>query len=128
MRCLRASRAPPFTLPRGRPLPSALLDTSWLPLRAPLRPLLRRPLTPCSFWDYSTGYSFQALQTPPQPGSLDSEAGVYGAAFDMSGSRLITAEADKTIKVYREDDTASEETHPVDMAAWEAAVRAHKHY
>lgn len=27
-------------------------------------------------------------------------------AFDNSGTRLITAEADKTIKLYREDDTA----------------------
>lgn len=27
-------------------------------------------------------------------------------AFDQSGSRLITTEADKTIKIYKEDDTA----------------------
>jgi len=33
--------------------------------------------------------------------------------FDQSGTRLITAEADKTIKVYKEDDEASEESHPV---------------
>lgn len=26
--------------------------------------------------------------------------------FDQSGSRLITTEADKTIKIYKEDDTA----------------------
>jgi hypothetical protein len=36
-------------------------------------------------------------------GSLDSEAGIFGMAFDKSYSRLITAEADKTIKMYRED-------------------------
>lgn len=41
-----------------------------------------------------------------QPGSMDSEAGVFAMAFDHSGTRLITAEADKTIKLYREDDTA----------------------
>lgn len=82
----------------------------------------------CRFWDYSTGYSFQELQTTVQPGSLDSEAGIYGMAFDMSGSRLITAEADKTIKIYREDDSASEESHPIDMAGWTAYCRAHKTY
>jgi hypothetical protein len=37
---------------------------------------------------------------------MDSEAGVFAMAFDLSGTRLITAEADKTIKLYREDDTA----------------------
>lgn len=37
---------------------------------------------------------------------MDSEAGVFAMAFDHSGTRLITAEADKTIKLYREDDTA----------------------
>lgn len=37
------------------------------------------------FWDYETGYSFQQSETIPQPGSLDAEAGIYAAAFDMSG-------------------------------------------
>jgi len=37
---------------------------------------------------------------------MDSEAGVFAMAFDNSGTRLITAEADKTIKLYKEDDTA----------------------
>ena len=45
------------------------------------------------------GYNFQRAQAPVQPGSLDSEAGVFAMTFDMSGSRLITCEADKTIKV-----------------------------
>ena len=40
-----------------------------------------------SFWDYGTGYRFQEAQTIPQPGSLDAEAGVFAAAFDLSGSR-----------------------------------------
>lgn len=44
---------------------------------------------------------------------MDSEAGVFSITFDMSGTRMITTEADKTIKVYKEDDTATEETHPV---------------
>lgn len=65
------------------------------------------------FWDWRTGYNFQRFQAPVQPGSMDSEAGIFAMCFDQSGSRLITAEADKTIKVYKEDDEASEETHPV---------------
>lgn len=44
---------------------------------------------------------------------MDSEAGVFSMTFDQSGSRLITTEADKTIKIYKEDDTATEETHPI---------------
>ncbi|KAM8721671.1 hypothetical protein ACLKA7_007529 [Drosophila subpalustris] len=65
------------------------------------------------FWDWRTGYNFQRFQAPVQPGSMDSEAGIFAMCFDQSGTRLITAEADKTIKVYKEDDEASEETHPV---------------
>jgi hypothetical protein len=34
------------------------------------------------FWDWKTGYNFQQLQTIGQPGSLDSEAGIFDAAFD----------------------------------------------
>ena len=78
------------------------------------------------FWDYHTGYAFQDERTIVQPGSLESEAGIFAAAFDVSGSRLLTVEADKTIKVWREDADASPESHPVDMAAWEAHVRAHR--
>ncbi|XP_059619295.1 pleiotropic regulator 1 [Phlebotomus argentipes] len=65
------------------------------------------------FWDWRTGYNFQRAQAPVQPGSMDSEAGIFAMTFDQSGSRLITAEADKTIKVYREDDEATEESHPI---------------
>nr|CAG4646147.1 EOG090X03RP [Macrothrix elegans] len=65
------------------------------------------------FWDFKTGYNFQRTQAPVQPGSMDSEAGVFALAFDQSGSRLITAEADKTIKIYKEDEEANEETHPI---------------
>jgi pleiotropic regulator 1 len=58
------------------------------------------------FWDWKTGYNFQRLQTVPQPGSIDPEMGIYAMTFDQSGSRLITCEADKTIKIYKEDETA----------------------
>ncbi|XP_066594680.1 uncharacterized protein [Prorops nasuta] len=64
-------------------------------------------------WDWRTGYNFQRLQAPVQPGSMDNEAGIFSITFDMSGTRMITTEADKTIKVYKEDENASEETHPI---------------
>eukprot|EP00096_Caligus_rogercresseyi_P012068 TRINITY_DN4953_c0_g1_i2.p1 TRINITY_DN4953_c0_g1~~TRINITY_DN4953_c0_g1_i2.p1 ORF type:complete len:448 (+),score=132.66 TRINITY_DN4953_c0_g1_i2:334-1677(+) len=65
------------------------------------------------FWDWKTGYNFQRNTAPVQPGSLDSEAGIFQMKFDMSGSRLVTCEADKTIKIYKEDESATEESHPV---------------
>ena len=34
------------------------------------------------FWDWKTGYNFQRIQAQVQPGSLDSEAGVFAMAFD----------------------------------------------
>ncbi|KAJ6450335.1 WD40-repeat-containing domain protein [Mycena vitilis] len=54
-----------------------------------------------AFWDYNTGTSFQNMEDVPQPGSLEAEAGVYCSTFDMTGTRLITGGADKTIKVRR---------------------------
>ena len=50
-----------------------------------------------------------------QPGSLESEAGIFAAAFDQSGTRLLTAEADKTVKFWREDTSATPETHPLNF-------------
>jgi pleiotropic regulator 1 len=47
------------------------------------------------------------------PGSLDSEAGIYAVCYDVSGSRLVTCEADKTIKMWKEDEDATPETHPL---------------
>ena len=66
-------------------------------------------------WDYKTGCNFQTLETIAQPGSLESERGIFAAAFDKSGSRLITGEADKTIKIWREDPNATMESHPVNF-------------
>ncbi|KAI9189952.1 pre-mRNA-splicing factor prp46 [Blastocladiella emersonii ATCC 22665] len=65
------------------------------------------------FWDWRTGYNFQSDFSKVQPGSLESEAGIFAATFDRSGSRLITCEADKTIKVWRKDERATPETHPL---------------
>ncbi|KAH9057357.1 WD40 repeat-like protein [Lactarius vividus] len=55
-----------------------------------------------TFWDYATGTPFQNMEDIPQPGSLEAEAGVFCSTFDMTGTRLITGSADKTIKVYAE--------------------------
>jgi pleiotropic regulator 1 len=76
------------------------------------------------FWDWATGEPFQSLRSQPQPGSLDSEAGIFAATFDRSGIRLLTAETDKTIKVWREDETATPESHPV-RAPDPAAKQSH---
>ncbi|KAG6437696.1 hypothetical protein SASPL_102621 [Salvia splendens] len=65
------------------------------------------------FWDWNSGHNFQQAQTIVQPGSLESEAGIYSIMYDLSGSRLITCEADKTIKMWKEDETATPETHPL---------------
>eukprot|EP01114_Cavostelium_apophysatum_P009587 TRINITY_DN2277_c0_g1_i1.p1 TRINITY_DN2277_c0_g1~~TRINITY_DN2277_c0_g1_i1.p1 ORF type:complete len:515 (+),score=128.03 TRINITY_DN2277_c0_g1_i1:119-1663(+) len=66
------------------------------------------------FWDWKTGYPFQKLQTAVQPGSLESEAGIFASTFDQTGTRFITCEADKSIKIYKEDETATPESHPIE--------------
>ncbi|XP_008315030.1 pleiotropic regulator 1 [Cynoglossus semilaevis] len=76
-------------------------------------------------WDWRTGYNFQRIHAAVQPGSLDSESGIFACLFDKSESRLITAEADKTIKVYKEDDTATEESHPVN---WKPEILKRKRF
>ena len=55
-----------------------------------------------SFWDYTSGTAFQTMDDIPQPGSLEAEAGIFCSTYDMTGSRLITGCADKTIKIYAE--------------------------
>ena len=65
------------------------------------------------------------VQTQVQPGSMDSEAGIFAMGFDLSGTRLLTCEADKTIKVYKEDEEATEETHPVD---WKPDILKRRRY
>ncbi|KAJ3222836.1 pre-mRNA-splicing factor prp46 [Clydaea vesicula] len=65
------------------------------------------------FWDYKTAYNFQTAETVAQPGSLDSESGIFCSTFDNTGLRLITGEADKTIKIWKEDENATEESHPI---------------
>jgi len=75
------------------------------------------------FWDWKSGWCFQDIKITPQPGSLDSENGVYAMGFDMTGSRLITCEADKSIKVWKEDETATPETHPLNWKPSRKPIR-----
>ena len=65
------------------------------------------------FWDWKTQYCFQKTETIAHPGSLASEQGIFAATFDHSHSRLITCEADKTIKIWKEDAEATPLTHPI---------------
>ncbi|KAJ6259487.1 Beta-TrCP [Drechslerella dactyloides] len=67
-----------------------------------------------SFYDWKSGYKFQGLETTAQPGSLEAEQGVFTSIYDKTGLRLITGEADKTIKIWKQDEDATEETHPID--------------
>lgn len=76
-------------------------------------------------WDWRSGYNFQRTQAPPQPGSIESEAGIFALTFDQSGCRLLTGEADKTIKIYKEDENASEETHPIN---WKPDILKRRRY
>ncbi|CAI7568527.1 unnamed protein product [Penicillium bialowiezense] len=69
-----------------------------------------------SFWDWKTGHRFQSVETTAQPGSLEAEAGIMTSTFDRTGLRLITGEADKTIKVWKQDEDATPETHPLTWA------------
>lgn len=71
-----------------------------------------------NFWDYHSGHCFQTSSTVAQPGSLDAENGIFAAEFDLTGTRLITCEADKTIKIWKEDERASELSNPIDMVKW----------
>ena len=41
-----------------------------------------------------------------QPGSLTSEAAIFDIKFDRSSLRMMTAECDKTIKIWKEDEDA----------------------
>lgn len=66
-------------------------------------------------WDWRSGNCFQKGETVVQPGSLDSEAGIFAMSYDVSGTRLVTCEADKTIKMWKEDENATPETHPIDF-------------
>ncbi|KAL1883864.1 hypothetical protein VTK73DRAFT_7652 [Phialemonium thermophilum] len=77
-----------------------------------------------SFWDWKSGHRFQAMDTIAQPGSLDAESGIMCSTFDLSGTRLICGEADKTIKVWKPDPEATPETHPLE---WKPTLARRKY-
>ena len=77
-----------------------------------------------SFWDWKTGHRFQHLNSLAQPGSLDAEAGLMSSTFDKTGLRLICGEADKTIKIWRQDDEATPENYPLD---WKPSLGRRKY-
>jgi len=55
------------------------------------------------FWDYENGTCITQQQTIVQPGSLDCEAAILASSFDKSGSRFLSCEADKTIKMWKKE-------------------------
>ena len=59
---------------------------------------------------------------------MDSENGIFAMGFDKTGSRLVTCEADKTVKIWAEDDAADEDSHPIDMKGWTKQCRQYKRY
>eukprot|EP01108_Squamamoeba_japonica_P002757 TRINITY_DN2347_c0_g1_i1.p4 TRINITY_DN2347_c0_g1~~TRINITY_DN2347_c0_g1_i1.p4 ORF type:complete len:320 (-),score=128.88 TRINITY_DN2347_c0_g1_i1:14-973(-) len=75
------------------------------------------------FWDWKSGYCYQKEQAIVQPGSLSSESGIFASTFDQTGTRLITCEADKTIKIFKQDETATEASHPIEPD-WQKQLRA----
>ena len=58
------------------------------------------------FWDFTSSHCFQKYQNEAQSGSLASENGIMQMSFDRSGSRLLTCNVDKTIKMFKEDENA----------------------
>lgn len=57
-----------------------------------------------SLWDWESGEAFQVVNTPPMPGSLPAENSIFDLKFDLSGLRLLSAEGDKTIKIYEQTE------------------------
>ncbi|CUG06280.1 WD40 repeat-containing protein, putative [Bodo saltans] len=53
------------------------------------------------FLDWDSHSLFQSARTKPIP---EGERGILAAAFDISGTRLITAEADKAVKIWKRKD------------------------
>jgi len=67
-------------------------------------------------WDYKTGHKMQDIASPPQPGSLDAEAAINQLTFDRTGTRIISVESDKTIKLWKPDPEATPQSHPLDLS------------
>lgn len=55
------------------------------------------------FWDFDSATCFQSDFTSVQEGSLQVERGILDSTFDITGTRFITVESDKTIKIWKEE-------------------------
>ena len=64
------------------------------------------------FWDWRSGHMYDKQHTIAQSGTLEGENAIFDLTFDVTGSRLLTGEGDKTVKVYKKDENANEESHP----------------
>ncbi|EDO17147.1 hypothetical protein Kpol_1072p17 [Vanderwaltozyma polyspora DSM 70294] len=65
-----------------------------------------------AFYDFKSGHKYQSLESPAVAGSLESERGILSSTFDQSGLRLITGGVDKSIKIWKQDDLATEVSNP----------------
>ena len=74
-------------------------------------------------WDYKTGHKMQDIASPPQPGSLDAEAAINELTFDRTGTRIISVESDKTIKLWKPDPDATPQSHPLDLSTFKKTKR-----
>lgn len=65
-----------------------------------------------SFYDYKSGHKYQSLLATEIPGSLESERGILCSSFDQTGLRLITGEIDKSIKIWKQEESATPDSNP----------------
>ncbi|KAK8808613.1 hypothetical protein WA158_008514 [Blastocystis sp. Blastoise] len=75
------------------------------------------------WYDWETGYCFDQQDSKLIPGTLESEASILASCYDKTGTRLITCEGDKSIKIWKEDEEATEELNPIDMERWKLEWR-----
>lgn len=54
-------------------------------------------------YDWESGDMVQEIKTINQPGSLEAENSIYDVKFDLSATRLISCECDKSVKVWEQE-------------------------
>lgn len=69
-----------------------------------------------TFWGWDAAAALQTIQTAAQPESLAVEADVFATECAVNGSRLLTAEADKTIKMWNAVDGATKADYSLNWA------------
>ena len=57
------------------------------------------------FYDYASHSMYQGGSTKDAKGTVLGEGGILASTFDVTGTRLFTAEGDKTIKMWQERET-----------------------